>query len=334
MSGFGSDEDDILDRDLAPGARAGAEPPPLYLIDASIYVFRAWHTMPNEFSDTDGWPTNAVQGFARFLLDVLERERPKHIAVAFDEALDSCFRNALYPAYKANRDPAPEELKRQFAHCRALCAALGLDVLGHGEYEADDLIGTALVRARADGHRGVILSADKDLSQLLHLGDEQWDYARNQRWGVHGVKARHGVEAHQIADYLALSGDAVDNIPGVPGIGAKTAAVLLAHFGDLDSLLARVDEVPFLRLRGAAQAAAKLREHRDNALLFRRLTTIACDAPLDGATAGFRRGTAEAAALGALCETLRFGPMTRKRLYAAGGLDFAAHAPTAPDAPF
>lgn len=330
MSGFG--DDDILDRDLAPDARAGAEPPPLYLIDASIYVFRAWHTMPNEFSDADGWPTNAVQGFARFLLDVLERERPKHIAVAFDEALDSCFRNALYPAYKANRDPAPEELKRQFAHCRALCSALGLGVLGHGEYEADDLIGSALVRARADGHRGVILSADKDLSQLLHLGDEQWDYARNQRWGVHGVKARHGVEAHQIADYLALCGDAVDNIPGVPGIGAKTAAVLLAHFGDLDSLLSRVDEVPFLRLRGAAQAAAKLREHRENALLFRRLTTIACDAPLDGATAGFRRGGAEPDALGALCDTLRFGPMTRKRLYAAGGLDFAAHAARVDDA--
>jgi len=317
-------DDDILDRDL-PGA---AEPPPLYLIDASIYVFRAWHTMPDEFTDTDGWPTNAVQGFARFLLDVLERERPRHIAVAFDEALDSCFRNALYPAYKANRDPAPEELKRQFAHCKALCAALGLSTLGHQDFEADDLIGTALTHAREDGHRGIILSADKDLSQLLRIGDEQWDYGRNQRWGVHGVKARHGVEAHQIADYLALCGDAVDNIPGVPGIGAKTAAVLLAHFGDLDSLLSRVDEVPFLRLRGAAQAAAKLREHRDNALLFRKLTTIACDAPLAGASAGFRRGGAEADTLGALCETLRFGPMTRRRMYAAGGLDFAQHAPS------
>ena len=332
----GPDEvDDILDRDLEAdgrGTRAsmpGAEPPPLYLIDASIYVFRAWHTMPDEFQDADGWPTNAVQGFARFLLDVLERERPKHITVAFDEALDSCFRNALYPAYKANREPAPEELKRQFAHCRALCAALGLSVLGHSEYEADDLIGSALRHAREAGHRGIILSADKDLSQLLHIGDEQWDYARNQRWGAHGVKARHGVEAHQIADYLALSGDAVDNIPGVPGIGAKTAAVLLAHFGDLDSVLSRVEEVPFLRFRGAAQAAAKLREHRDNALLFRRLTTIACDVPLGDAAPRFHRNGADAASLGAICETLRFGPMTRRRLYAAGGLDFANHAPHA-----
>jgi DNA polymerase I len=331
--GPGEDDlDDILDRDLAPQARHAAEPPPVYLIDASIYVFRAWHTMPDEFRDTDGWPTNAVHGFARFLLDVLERERPKHIAVAFDEALDSCFRNRLYPAYKANRDPAPDELKRQFAHCKALCAALGLAVLGHHDYEADDLIGSALRHARGAGHSGIILSADKDLSQLLHIGDEQWDYARNQRWGVHGVKARHGVDAHQIADYLALSGDAVDNIPGVPGIGAKTAAVLLAHFGDLDSLLARIDEVQFLRFRGAAQAAAKLREHRDNARLFRQLTTIACDAPLGDGAPRFHRGNAEPAALGALCDTLRFGPMTRRRVYTAGGLDFSAHAPQSGDA--
>lgn len=195
---------------------ADAQAAPVYLIDASIYVFRAWHTMPDEFRDSEGWPTNAVQGFARFLFDVLERERPQHIAVAFDEALDSCFRNRLYPAYKANRDPAPEELKRQFAHCKALCAALGLSVLRHDDYEADDLIGTALTRARADGHRGIILSADKDLSQLLHAGDEQWDYARNQRWGAHGVKARHGVEAHQIADYLALCGAPSTTFPACP----------------------------------------------------------------------------------------------------------------------
>jgi 5'-3' exonuclease len=325
VRGDGDDIDDILDRDLAAEARP--EPAPLYLIDASIYVFRAWHTMPDEFRDTDGWPTNAVQGFARFLLDILERERPRHVVVAFDEALDSCFRNRLYPAYKANRDPAPEELKRQFAHCRALCVALGLSVLGHPEYEADDLIGSALLQARAAGHRGIILSADKDLSQLLHIGDEQWDYARNQRWGAHGVRARHGVEAHQIADYLALSGDAVDNIPGVPGIGAKTAAILLAHFGDLDSLLRRVEEVPYLRFRGAAQAAAKLRDHRDNALLFRTLTTIACDAPVGDAAPRFERNPGEASSLGAVCEALRFGPMTRRRIYAAGGLDFAAHAP-------
>ncbi|KQZ66654.1 exodeoxyribonuclease IX [Lysobacter sp. Root559] len=297
--------------------------PPLYLVDASLYVFRAWHSMPNEFEDAEGWPTNAVHGFARFLAELIERERPRHIAIAFDEALDSCFRNAIYPAYKANRDPAPQELKRQFEHCKSLCRALGLPVLAHSEYEADDLIGTALATMRQQGYRGVIVSADKDLSQLLDEADEQWDYARGQRWNAAGVPARHGVEARQIADYLALTGDAVDNIPGVPGIGAKTAAALLNHFGTLDALLARVEEVPFLRVRGAASAAARLREHREQALLCRRLTTIALDAPLGDGIAAFQRGRGLAPELLALCESLRFGPMTRRRLHEAAGLDFA-----------
>jgi 5'-3' exonuclease len=308
-----------------------ASAPPLYLVDASLYVFRAWHSMPDEFQDDEGWPTNAVHGFARFLLELIERERPRHIAIAFDEALDSCFRNALYPAYKANRDPAPEALRRQFAHCKALCAALGLVVLAHRDYEADDLIGSALHAARAHGHRGVIVSADKDLSQLLGEHDVQWDYARGQRWDASGVKARQGVHAHQVADYLALTGDSVDNIPGVPGIGAKTAAILLAHFGTLDAVLQRVDEIPFLRFRGATQAAAKLREHREQALLCRRLTTIALDAPLHASTdagAGFTRGASDAQRLMSLCESLRFGPLTRRRLHAAAGLDYAVVATT------
>lgn len=288
---------------------------PLYLVDASLYVFRAWHSMPDEFQDAQGWPTNAVHGFARFLLDLLERERPTHIAIAFDEALDSCFRHQLYPAYKANREQAPEALRRQFAHCKALCAALGLNVLADRDYEADDLIGSALHASRGQALRGVIVSADKDLSQLLLEHDEQWDYARNQRWGAAGVKARHGVHAHQIADYLALCGDAIDNIPGVPGVGAKTAAALLAHFGSLDSLLERIDEVAFLRLRGAASCAIKLREHAENARTYRRLTRIALDAPCATAQA-LQRRPADPAVLEALCEQLRFGTFTRSRLRA------------------
>lgn len=292
--------------------------PTLHLVDASLYVFRAWHSMPDEFRDADGWPTNAVHGFARFLLELLERERPRQIVVAFDEALDSCFRNALYPAYKANREPAPEELRRQFAHCKALCVALGLVVLAHTDYEADDLIGSALHHGRARGLRGVIVSADKDLSQLVGEHDEQWDFARGQRWGAAGVKARHGVHAHQIADYLALTGDAIDNIPGVQGIGAKTAAQLLAHFGSLDMLLARVDEVAFLRIRGAAGIAARLRAERERVLLWRRLTTIALDAPLP--QADFARAPVDEAGLSTLCDALRFGPLTRRRLREAAGL--------------
>ena len=293
-------------------------PKTLHLVDASLFVFRAWHSMPDQWHDADGWPVNAVHGFARFLLELLERERPKHIAIAFDEALDSCFRNALYPAYKANRDPAPPELKRQFVWCKALCKAVGLTTLAHSDYEADDLIGSAAHRARGNGFRSVIVSADKDMSQLLHAHDEQYDFAKGVRWGADGVKARQGVHAHQIADYLALTGDAVDNIPGVSGIGAKSAAVLLAHFESLDALLARIDEVPFLRLRGAAGMATRLREQREHALLWRQLTTIALDAPLpDG---DFARGKGDAAELASLSDWIGFGPLTRKRLVEAAGL--------------
>ena len=291
--------------------------PTLHLVDASLYVFRAWHSMPDEWHDDDGWPLNAVQGFARFLLELLERERPRHVVVAFDEALDSCFRNRLYAGYKANRPPAPQELRRQFGYCKSLCQALGLATLAHADYEADDLIGSALAAARAHGFRGVIVSADKDLSQLLEDGDEQFDFARGQRWGAAGVKARHGVHAHQVADYLALCGDAIDNIPGVNGIGQKTAAALISHFGDLDQLLARIDEVAFLRLRGAAAAARRLHEQREHALLWRELTRIACDAPLAPHAAPFARAPADAEALHAFANRTRFGPLTRRRLLEA-----------------
>ncbi|MEO5596750.1 MAG: 5'-3' exonuclease H3TH domain-containing protein [Lysobacteraceae bacterium] len=291
---------------------------PVYLVDASIYIFRAWHSLPDSMTDADGWPVHAVHGFARFVLELVERVRPQHIVIAFDESLEGSFRNTLYPAYKANRERAPEELHRQFRHCQALCRALGLDVLVDPQYEADDLIGTALQRLRALGLRGVIVSADKDLSQLLRDDDVQWDYARNQRWNVAGVKGRYGVHAHQIADFLGLTGDAVDNIPGVPGIGAKTAAVLLAHFESLDALLERHAEVPFLRLRGAAQTGERLRLHREIALLSRQLATIALDAPLPEAFRDGRRNPPDLIALQPLFEHLRFGPMTRRRFTELG----------------
>ncbi len=279
-----------------------------------MYVFRAWHSIPDDLLDADGWPVNAVHGFLRFVLELLERQRPTHIALAFDASLESSFRNALYPPYKANREPAPEELKRQFAYCAALCDALGLSVLIDSQYEADDLIGAALMRLRAQGRRGVIVSADKDLSQLLRGNDEQWDYARNLRWRADGVKARYGVHAHQIADYLGLTGDSVDNIPGVPGIGAKTAATLLGHFGSLDALLERHAEVAFLRMRGAAAHAQRLREHREIALLCRQLATIALDAPLPADFTDGARGPHDETALQSLFERLRIGPMTRRRI--------------------
>lgn len=290
--------------------------PSVHLVDGSLYVFRAWHSMPDEFTDAEGHAANAVHGFTRFLCELLERSKPEHIAVAFDASLTTSFRNAIYPAYKANRELPPPDLERQFVLCRRIAEALGLAVLIDHSYEADDLIGSSLWSLRVHGFRGVIVSADKDFGQLLGKHDEQWDYARNLRWGPAGVHERLGVHPHQVADYLALCGDAVDNIPGVPGIGAKTAAALLSHFGSLDALLERVDEVPFLRIRGAASCAQKLREHKEAALLYRRLTRIALDAPVSAAADALLWNGAKAALLEDLIELLRFGPLTRQRLKA------------------
>ena len=292
--------------DAATGQR------PAVLIDGSIYVFRAWHTVDASLSDSDGWPTNAVFGFTRFLMQFLQAQRPQHIAVAFDESLTSSFRNRLYPAYKANREPPPEELVRQFDWCKRIVRALGIACLVDGEYEADDLIGSAHGVLRADGHAVTIVSADKDLSQLLADGDEQWDYGRNLRWCAKGCVDRHGVPPEHIADMLALVGDSIDNIPGVPGIGRKTAAILLHHFGGLDAVLANVDHIAGMRLRGAARVAEGIRERVAQIRLARRLTGIVLDAPVPRPADSYRPVSVSNDEIGALMDALRFGPLTRR----------------------
>ncbi|TLY46703.1 MAG: exodeoxyribonuclease IX [Gammaproteobacteria bacterium] len=285
----------------------------LHLIDASLYIFRAWHSLPNEFTDVDGAPVNAVQGFTRFLCDFLERVRPTHMLVAFDESLVTSFRNGIYPAYKAHRELPPAELLVQFDYCKKVAAALGLAVASDAQYEADDLIGSAVTMSRTHGFRAVIISADKDFGQLVGMQDEQWDFSKNARWDAAGVKSRLGVRPDQVVDYLALTGDAVDNIPGVPGVGPKTAATLLAHFDTLDALLTRIEEVPYLRLRGAGQVYVKIKTHREQALLSRKLSAIALDAPVAGHIDALRWSDPDASTLDTLFDRLRFGPLTRSR---------------------
>ncbi len=290
----------------------------VYLVDASIYVFRAWHSIPSDFTDVDGHSVNAVHGFTRFLLDLLERAKPTHAAICFDESLSSSFRNGIYPEYKANRELPPAELVRQFVYCREVAAALGLTVLTDTSFEADDLIGSAVSVLKGLECGAVIVSADKDFGQLIDDSIEQWDFSRDQRWNAQGIKQRLGVHPEQVADFLALMGDAVDNIPGIPGIGAKTAAILLAHFGTLDALLTRSDEVAFLRMRGAATASQKLREHAALARLSRQLTGIALDAPVPLDLQGYDRRSPDDEAIGRLFDRLKLGPMTRARVRALG----------------
>ena len=287
--------------------------PPVYLVDASVYLFRAWFSMPDDFVNAAGQPTNAVYGFTGFLCNLLEQTASRHVAVAFDVSLESSHRNEIYPEYKANRDPAPEELKRQFAWARSVAEAMGLACYADPRYEADDLIGTLAAYWRGEGHPVCVVTADKDLAQLVGDQDHWWDFSRNQKLDAAQLTEKFGVTPEQIADYLALTGDPVDNIPGVPGVGPKTASALLRHFGDLDSLFERLDEVPFLSIRGARSLHRKLDEHRSTAELARQLTVIetAVESALEAPD--LRRGDTDEAALNELFNELSFGGMLRQR---------------------
>jgi len=287
--------------------------PQVYLVDASVYIFRAWFSMPAEFTNIHGEPTNAVYGFSGFLCSLLEQTSAQHVAIAFDESLSSSYRNEIYPAYKANREPAPEDLKRQFQWAREVAHSMGLSCYSDPRYEADDLIGTLADYWRQRGHGVCVVSSDKDLAQLISEGDYWWDFSRNQKLGTAQLLQKFGVMPSQMADYLALTGDAVDNIPGVPGIGPKSAAALLAHFGNLDSLYERVDEVPFLSLRGARSIHQKLLDHRPAAELARQLTLICRDVASALAAPDIARRTADTAGLNRLFDQLQFGGMLRQR---------------------
>jgi DNA polymerase I len=290
-----------------------AGPQPVHLVDASFFVFRAWFSVGIEMTDADGQPVNALYGFGRFLGDLLEEARPEHVAVAFDESLTTSFRNEIYPAYKKNREPAPPELKRQFALCRELCRLLGVAEFGSPTHEADDIIGTIASRLRASGHRAVLVTRDKDLAQLVRDGDHYWDYAGARRFAYCDIAGQFGVAPERMADYLALCGDTVDNIPGVPGIGPKTAAALLTVFASLEEIYAGLERVGALPIRGAAKLAEKLLLHREAAYLARRLTLIACDMPLDVSLDVLRRRKPDLNALGAFYDRQKFGAALRRQ---------------------
>ena len=284
-----------------------------YLIDASVYVFRAYYSMPDDMVDGEGTPVNALYGFARFIGDFMEQVKPQHMAVLWDESLSQSFRSEIYPEYKANREPAPPELKRQFEQCREYTRALGLAEFAHPKYEADDLIGTLVMHGREVGRPSTILTRDKDLAQLLDKNDVFWDFAGKGRITYQQIPDYFfGVWPEQIADFLALAGDSVDNIKGVPGVGQKTATALLQHFGSLDKVYSNIDKVHEVKVRGAKSLGAKLEMHKDAAMLARQLTGIACDAPLESG-AGLNPGRPDLGAINALFDRANIGTALRRQ---------------------
>jgi DNA polymerase-1 len=284
-----------------------------YLIDASVYVFRAHYSMPDDMVDDDGNPIAALYGYCRFLGDFMEQVQPERVAVLFDESLTTSFRTEIYPEYKANREPAPPELKRQFAQCRRFTRALGLMECAHPNYEADDLIGTLVNHGRAKGRASTIVTRDKDLAQLLTRDDVFWDFAGRGKLTYDKIPENFGVWPEQIADFLALAGDSVDNIKGVPGVGKKTAGALLAHFGSLDDIYANLDAVHQVNVRGAKTLGAKLEAHKEDAMLARRLTGIACDAPYERPETGLRPVAPDLDDINALYDEAGIGESLRRQ---------------------
>jgi len=291
--------------------------PTLHLVDALPYVFRAWFSIPATVRAPGGRAVNAVHGFAAFLLRLIAEEEITHLAVAFDRSLTTSFRNELYADYKAQRELPDRELEAQLGDCEELAGALGAAVFVHERFEADDLIATLATRLRSRAGRIVVVSSDKDLAQLVGERTQLYDFARGERYRPRDVRAKFGVEPAQMPDFLGLAGDAVDNIPGVKGIGARTAAALLERFGDLDLLYERLDEVGELSLRGARTLATRLEAGRELAFLSRALATLARDAPLRATLTDLRLRRPDTARIAALCQRLGSARL-RDRLLARG----------------
>jgi DNA polymerase I len=250
----------------------------LHLIDGSGFIFRAYHALPPLTRKSDGLPIGAVAGFCNMLYKFVEDQKgadaPTHVAVIFD-AKGKTFRNDIYDKYKANRPPAPEDLVPQFPLTREATRAFNLACLEAEGYEADDIIATLAVQARDAGGRVTIISSDKDLMQLVGGGVEMLDAMKNRRIGIEEVEEKFGVGPDRVIDIQSLAGDSVDNVPGAPGIGIKTAALLINEYGDLETLLAQAGEIKQPKRRET------LINFADQIRISRELVTLKIDTPLD-----------------------------------------------------
>jgi DNA polymerase-1 len=251
-----------------------------YLIDGSGYIFRAYYALPPLSRKSDGLPTGAVSGFCSMLFKLLEDSRaddsihkPTHFAVIFDSARKN-FRNDIYSEYKANRTEAPDDLVPQFEYIRKSVLAFNLPSIELLNYEADDLIATYAKKITDAGAKVTVISSDKDLMQLVSDKIRLYDPMKSKVIGEKEVLEKFGVKPSQVIDVQSLAGDSSDNVPGVPGIGVKTAAELINKYKDLDTLLKNASEIPQNKRRET------LLENKDKALLSRKLVTLKNDVPV------------------------------------------------------
>lgn len=268
----------------------------LVLVDGSSYLYRAYHALP-PLTNSRGEPTGAIFGVTNMLRTLLREYQPEHIAVVFD-APGRTFREELYEEYKSHRPPMPDDLRSQIPPLHAIVKGLGLPCLVIGGVEADDVIGTLTTRAREAGMRVIISTGDKDMAQLVSPQVTLINTMTRQTLDPSGVEQKFGVPPECIVDYLALVGDSSDNIPGIPGVGPKTAASLLREYGSIDAILAAADSIK-------GKVGERLREHRELLPLGRQLATIRCDVPLD-IDLDLRPRTPDYAALKELYQRLEF----------------------------
>jgi len=262
----------------------------VFLIDGSGFIFRAYHALPDSMKSLDGTVVNAVYGFTSMIMKLVEDTDADHIAVIFDRARKT-FRSDIYPEYKAHRPPPPDDLIPQFELVRQATRAMGLKAVDMEGFEADDLIATYARLAREQGAQVTIVSSDKDLMQLVGEGVEMFDAMKNRTIGPDEVREKFGVGPERVIDVQALAGDSADNVPGVEGIGVKTAAQLINEYGDLEAVLANAENIkqPKRRERLIAQA--------DNARLSKELVTLRLDVPVDVPLDDFDVGEPDVAAL-------------------------------------
>ena len=253
--------------------------PRLFLVDGSSYIFRAFFAIP-PLTNAAGLPTNAIFGFTNILLKFLKQYKPEYVAVALDAGRVT-FRNELYADYKGNRPEAPADLVPQFPYFRKVLEALNLPLLEIPGYEADDIIATLCDRLAGQGCEVVVVSSDKDLMQLVTNGIKLLDSAKDRWIGKDEVKEKFGVAPEQVIEVMGLMGDAVDNIPGVKGIGEKTAGALIQQFNNLENLYDHLDDMEQMKLRGAARIRQILEAGKEQAFLSRTLATVKRDVPLD-----------------------------------------------------
>jgi 5'-3' exonuclease len=253
--------------------------PLVHLFDGHVYIFRAYHSLP-AMQTPDGTPCNAAYGFANTLIRYAAEEDPSHVAVCLDAAMTS-FRNELEPLYKAQRGEPPEDLEPQFEICHEVSQALGFSTWAVDDYEADDLIGTICGEVLRRRGRARVLTSDKDLCQLVREDGRVvvHDLAKGRTFDADGVRQKFGVSPAQIPDFLGLVGDSIDNLPGVPGIGPKSAAAILARFDSIEAVPADPEEWSEVPVRGAKRLAERIEENRRRALKTRELATILREVP-------------------------------------------------------